>query len=179
MTESDAVVVHVRLAPEDWAAFHRHLGGIRAFRSIGIAWLLAWTFFALTVLLVPHWLGVDNRSMAAFVASLGIGMFPLILVLIYTRYLIDTAMNHAEGAFLRPHEIILSSAGVSFKSEVADLIYDWRAFLRIEETPTHLFLYYDRAMAYVVPKRAFGCAEDANRFEAMLRANIKRAQPLA
>jgi hypothetical protein len=88
-------------------------------------------------------------------------------------------MHDPNGLFLRPHEVELSSHGVSFKSDVADLRYDWRAFLRAEETPTHFFLYTDRLMAYIVPKRGFASTEDVDRFGAMLREHIKSAEPSA
>jgi hypothetical protein len=73
----------------------------------------------------------------------------------------------------------MSCLSLSFKSDVMDLQYAWQAFLRLEETPTHFFLHIDKVAAYAVPKRHFENAAAANRFGAILRANMKLAQPAA
>jgi len=88
-------------------------------------------------------------------------------------------MLEPNGFCMRPQDITLSSQGISFKNDVSVAICDWRAFLRVDETPTHIFLFYDRLMAHIVPKRAFATAEMAARFVATVRANIKTAEQSA
>jgi hypothetical protein len=56
---------------------------------------------------------------------------------------------------------------------------DWQAFRRLEETPTHFFLYVDKLMAHIVPKRCFSGAEEADRFRMIVQTNIRLAQPSA
>lgn len=182
MTESAAVVVHVQMTLEDSAAFQRNNFNAAALLRPN-RWLaiLAWIFFGLSVFIVPSWIAdrANLESPVAFAVSVVIGFLPLVLILNHTARRNWNRIYDPKGLFLCPHDISVSSHGVSFKSEVADLKYDWQAFLRIEETPTHFFLYTDKLMGYIVPKRGFANTEEAERFGAMFRANIKPAEPSA
>ena len=143
--------------------------------------VIAIILFALALAFGPDFL-VDSANLdwpVAVVLSLMMGVLPYAFVQHFAARNNFNAMHDPKGLFLRPHEISLTSHGVWFKSDVADLKYEWRAFLRVEETPAHFFLYGDKMFAYVIPKRGFTSTEEADRFGAMLRANIKAAEQSA
>jgi hypothetical protein len=182
MTEDNAVVVHVQMTLEDSAAFQRNNSHpaalLRPDRRLAI---LAWIFLGLSVVFIPGWI-VERTNLEtpiAFGVSAVIGFLPLVLLLNHAARRSGNKMYGSKGLFLRPHDISVSSQGVWFKSDVYDLRYDWRAFVRVEETPTHFFIYIDKLMAHIVPKREFRSTEDADRFGTMLRANIKPDEPSA
>jgi hypothetical protein len=174
MTESDAVVVHVELMPEDCIAFHRTLA--RIFRPHSLEWARAgaWVFYVLSIIVVPVWLGADRRSAGIVLLCSLIGVFPLIVLM---RYVPD--VDWSGSSALRPTDITLSSVGVSFKNAVVDVTCDWRAFHRLDETPTHFFLYVDKLMAHIVPKRCFSSADETDRFRTIAHTNIQLAQSSA
>jgi hypothetical protein len=181
MTESDALVVHVQTTPDDGAALCTNLQrAAQPGQLYRFAILFALLWFVFAVALGPDLLvqPVLNR-LAAVVISLVVGIIPLLVVFYLTSHAHSTKMYDPKGLFLRPHQISVSSDGVSFKSDVANLKYHWSAFLRLEETPSHFFLYPDKLMAYVIPKRHFANAEEAARFGATVRAHIEPAQPSA
>jgi hypothetical protein len=181
MTESDAMAVQVQLTPDDGPAYQRMLHQTSVGGHYELLVSFAISFFVLTLIIAPELL--EGRAKftrpLAVMASLPIAMLPFALVKYLSIRDIFGVMHDPRGFFLRPHHISVSSRGVSFKSEIMDLHYDWQAFLRHEETPTHFFLHIDKLAAYVVPKRDFENEADANRFRAILRANIKPSQPSA
>jgi hypothetical protein len=171
MTESDAVVVHVQLTPEDCVAFQRVTA--RRLRPQWLEWARAgtWLFYYFMVIVIPVWLGgMDRQSMGLFLMCSVVGLLPLVALL---RYVPD--VDWSSSGALRPSDMALSSRGVSFKNDVADLKCQWQAFHRVEETPTHFFLYVEKLMAHIVPKRCFGSDEETDRFRAIVRGNIKPA----
>jgi hypothetical protein len=177
MTESDALVVHVQTTPADSFAYQRSARnsvGVGSYQSVGV---LAWIVLLLALAFGPDLLitRVGMNRPVAVVLSLFMGTLPILFVQYFASHDIARRVHDPKGLFLRPHQISVSSKGVSFQSEVADLKYDWRAFRRLEETPAHFFLYVDGTIAYVVPKRDFASAEDAARFGATVRANILSA----
>ena len=175
MTESNAVVVHVQMTPDDGLAYQRMIRQESVGGRYELLVFLAVSFFVLTLIIGPELLegrAGPNHPLAV-VASLPIAMLPFALVLYLSTRDIFVELHDPQGFFLRPHNVLVSSRGV------IDLRYDWPAFLRVEETPTHFFLHIDKLAAYAVPKRNFENATDADRFGAMLRANINSAQPSA
>jgi len=181
MTESDALVVRVQMTPDDGLAYQRMIRQASVGGRYELLVFLAVSFFVLTLIIGPELLEGRARlnHPLAVMASLPIAMLPFALVLYFSTRDIFGELHDPRGFFLRPHNVLVSSRGVSFKSDVIDLRYDWQAFLRLEETPTHFFLHIDKLAAYAVPKRNFENAADANRFGAILRANIKPTQPSA
>ena len=174
MTESDAVVVRVQLTPEDCIAFQRVIAP--TFRPNSLEWAraAAWVFYVLSVVVVPVWLGADRRSAGIVLLCSLVGLFPLAILL---RYVPDVDWNGCSA--LRPTDIALSPVGVSFKNDVADARYNWQTFRRLEETPTHFFLYVDKLMAHIVPKRCFSGPEETDRFRTIVHSNIQLAQSSA
>ena len=174
MTESDAVVVHVQLVPEDCIALQRAIG--RTLRLNRLEWARAgaWVFYVLMVLIVPVWLGADRRSAGIVLVCSLVGLYPLALLM---RYVPD--VDWSGSSALRPTDITLSSVGVSFRNDVADVTCAWQAFHRLEETPTHFFLYVDQLMAHIVPKRCLNGLEETDRFRAIVHTNLRLAKPSA
>ena len=177
MIEASAVVAHVRTTPDDSAAFHRFVTRSAAKPYRWIVGLAA-GFLVMSVLTGPVWLTERmNLSLpVALAVSLLIGVCPILLIRRHVVRASFEKMYDSRGLFQRAHDVTVSPGGVSIRSDVADLKYDWRAFLKVEETPTHFFLYTDKLIAHIVPKRGFKDADHIDRFGAMLRANIKTTE---
>jgi hypothetical protein len=178
VTESDAVVVHVQNTVDDSAIFSqaamKSFGPYRWMQILAnIFGFLLWIVLAvLLLLLMPG--NPPYPAAIATILTIGLGLF---LIQSHMARRMQKRMWDPKGLFLRPHDITVSSQGISLKSDVTELKCDWQAFLRVEETPTHLFLYIERVMAYIVPKREFATPEEASRFRTIVRANIKPSQP--
>lgn len=175
MTEDNAVVLHVQMTPDDFVSFHREI----TTHAFGPHWhaclALAGAFLGFSMFFLPAFLGVNSRTIGAVFLSFAIGLIPTLTLFLFASPTKRVRTLDPDGLFLRPHDVTVSSRGISFKSDVAHWNYDWRAFRRIKETPTHFFLYYDRLMAHVIPKHAFATTQEANRLGAILHANIKPA----
>ena len=177
--ESNAVVVHVRATPEDAIAFQRNVcNKVAALRPYRLLTVLALAFLLSSMAFGPIWFEdlANLEESVAFVSSLLVGIIPIALIQYFAAQKRQSAMYDPKGSFMRPCEIVASPNGVAFKNDVVDVKCNWAAFLHVEETPTHFFLYTDNVIAHIVPKREFATAEDASRFGEILRANIKPAQ---
>lgn len=82
-----------------------------------------------------------------------------------------------DGATLGPHELSLDEAGLRVTGRSGHSFVAWPAIVEIRETGDHLFLYVDRMMAYVVPKRAFASPAECASFAEFARARAGRRTP--
>jgi hypothetical protein len=67
--------------------------------------------------------------------------------------------------------------GLHWSSHCGEGRVAWHAILRIVETKAHIFLYVDRAIAHVVPKRSFLSEAAAVEFIATARSYMDAARP--
>lgn len=66
----------------------------------------------------------------------------------------------------------ISDAGILRKDENEETKYQWKAFVRKEETAEYYFLFTSALQAVIFPKRVFKTAEDKMQFEKLLSQHL-------
>jgi hypothetical protein len=79
------------------------------------------------------------------------------------------ALLDPKGPFLAPTDYRLAPDGLHWQNHRGEGRIAWHAVLQVEETATHIFLFVDRAMAHVLPKRCFGSDAKAADFFVLAR----------
>jgi hypothetical protein len=65
---------------------------------------------------------------------------------------------------LGEHTIRISEEGVRERTAVSDGLITWAGIRRVVEGTTHIYLFIEAHMAFVIPKRAFRDEDEAKRF---------------
>jgi hypothetical protein len=168
---TDPATVHVQSTVADYAAAQRVL---RRRKLAASGWL--WSLPAIGLAVVV--LALVERSLGSFPA-LPEWAHPFISVPLaaafYFRashYLSRTrfkALLDPMGPFLAPTDYRLAADGFHWRNHRGEGRIAWHAVLEVEQTATHVFLFVDRAMAHVLPKRCFASAAAAQDFVTLAR----------
>ena len=68
-----------------------------------------------------------------------------------------------EGVFCE-HTVAIDPEGVTETTHLGETRVSWRGIYRVDSTAEHLFIYNQPGMALIVPRRAFGSSEEADKF---------------
>lgn len=66
----------------------------------------------------------------------------------------------------------ISDAGIVRKDENEETKYQWKAFIKKEDTADYYFLFTSSMQAVIFPKRVFKTAEDKKQFEKLLSQHL-------
>ncbi|RYG75017.1 YcxB family protein [bacterium] len=75
-------------------------------------------------------------------------------------------------------QINLEEKGVLALTHGGETLLYWKSILRLEETPTHFFLFIAPKQAFIVPKRAFAAPAEAQEFVALAQAWWQKNHPV-
>jgi len=164
---SDIPTVHVAATADDYAAAQRvftreRLANWRTWLwlvpSIGIMAIVTFTFPAVVVALFRPPEGVD------FLIALALGYFAFLMSWrLFVTFGFKSPLD-PNGSFLSPTDIELAPDGIKWKSPRGEGRTAWNAVNRIVETKSHIYLFIERAVAHVVPKRCFFSEAAAREF---------------
>jgi hypothetical protein len=73
------------------------------------------------------------------------------------------------------HRVVLSETGVVESTAVGESRTSWAGVDRIEQDAQYIFIYTAPVAAHVIPRRAFGDAQDAERFYRFSRTSKEAA----
>jgi hypothetical protein len=68
----------------------------------------------------------------------------------------DNAESESSKGSLGFRELILDESGVTERTEFGQVQRHWHGLERLSETPSHLFIYYGKHAAFIVPKSWLG-----------------------
>ena len=148
----------------------------RRWLSVLITWV-AWTYILhLTMKLAnpdPSWgLAVAAGAfLALFFDSLfPFLMFPFIHGLAYygARELVRT-----KPIVLEPVTYEFVPNGGSYVGPAGSSVFEWKAYLRVQETREQFLLYHQNRIASIIPKKSFKSGEDIQRFRQLIRDNFR------
>ena len=183
MSERDTLTIRVQNMPEDYAQLCQNLRRAGICRTCLLILLVpSASAFAAFVIVLPEWLsyrfGVaeDWATIIGILLLFATGGLPL-LFFAHHQTGNMARMFDPSGAFLRPYELTLSPDGITMASAGERLEFHWSAFLKAQETSTHFFLYVDRAIAYIIPKRVFASATEERQFAEFVRTQLDLEPP--
>lgn len=102
-----------------------------------------------------------------------LGAFALLSALVAGLRLWVRRLPREDGATLGRHQIELSETGFHVEGRSGRAFVRWSAVVELLEVEAHVFLYVDRMMAYVIPKRAFAGSGECDRFVDFARKHIR------
>lgn len=68
--------------------------------------------------------------------------------------------------------MVISEAGIVTKDELTEIKYQWKAFIKKQESNEYYFLFLNSIQALIVPKRVFINAEQQSQFERLLSQHL-------
>lgn len=78
-----------------------------------------------------------------------------------------------DGSLVGPRRIELDEDGLHQVAALHESRTRWPGVVSVDVTDTHIFLMTDRLAGYIVPRRAFGAADEAEAFAAFARARAR------
>jgi len=106
--------------------------------------------------------------------------FVLIFELAILGLLIRVAASYSARVLVRSKPTALeqltytfSSGGSSWVGPTGSGTFEWRTFVRIQETKEQFLLYPQRGLANIVPKKSFQSDADVEYFRQLIRENFK------
>lgn len=148
-----------------------------------ISWLLVLTFALM--LLISALLTLLEGSLdwvsRVFEPPLGSVLLLLIAALLVSLLLLAATrrwvkrLPRKDGALLGRHRLRLSDQGLDVETKHVRGTVAWTGIAEVSESPEHVFIWLERAVAYIVPKRAFADVETARRFVEQARAYLASA----
>lgn len=82
------------------------------------------------------------------------------------------ANNPDNQSIFLPTILSVSESGLVFKSDIQESKYQWKAFIKKQESTRYYFLFISAIQGVIIPKRAFSNAEEKARFEKLLQHNL-------
>ncbi len=82
------------------------------------------------------------------------------------------ASNPANSQIFLMTTLMVSESGLSVKDELTELKYQWKAFVKKQESAHYYFLFVNAMQAVIIPKRIFSSTEDRLQFDKLLEQHL-------
>ena len=122
------------------------------------------------------WFGVEAQLVPlSRKTGLGLSISVAVTALLYLYYFVlwpaefRSSFRQLPGA-LGESRLVADDKGVTQTVADIEVFASWIAIRRIEETSTHVALFLTRTTSFLIPKKSFGDAAQAQRFLALARA---------
>jgi hypothetical protein len=169
MPPEDAAAVTFELTLDDYRALQQHLCR-PARRPLWHYPLLVVTVFVLVFVALSSLPSPESFFVGLFGGLVFVAGYSM-LVAWHTRVATDPMPN---AAFLCRQEYSFVDEGLRHRTPHREGVTRWSGILRVDETERYLFLMFDRAAGYAIPKRAFASPADAASFSNRVRAQLAR-----
>jgi hypothetical protein len=99
---------------------------------------------------------------------LTLGLFMLVLQFVIVPWQRRRQFAHQR---LGDYEVVLAAdeSGFSAKTDLADGTHKWAAVRQVDDLPSHVLLWPNNRIGWIVPKRAFATPDDAAAFVALAK----------
>jgi hypothetical protein len=144
---------------------------------------LGW-FLALLLLAVMPAIGADGLVISRVDFTFLLIAFPIVALgqWFLERRMIRRAIRHllkqekpGRGQLGR-HRVILTQEGLVESTAVGESRTSWAGVDRVEQNPDYIFIYTAPAAAHMIPKRAFGDVQQAERFYQLSKTSKEAAR---
>ena len=82
------------------------------------------------------------------------------------------ADNPANSSLFLTASLVISETGILLKDDLKEEKYQWRAFIKKQESGQCYFLFINAIQALIIPKRLFSSAEEKQLFEKLLQQHL-------
>lgn len=175
--------VTYELTPDDYWRFNlyyrRHKYPVRPFMLYALSGAIGIVFLGGGWVAVESWLAF-GRAQLTLLACLLVLLFAAVGILPPTKRRM-TKLAAQKPGLLCEHTIGISPEWLSEKTSVNENKAAWMTLKSLEEDSEYLFLFLDRLVAHVIPKRAFASPHEADMFLSTARRYweaAKSGQPI-
>ncbi len=99
-----------------------------------------------------------------WVIGIAVGAFVALSALLWALRVWVRRLPREDGATLGEHTLEVGEEGFHVEGRSGRSFVKWTAVVEVRETREHVFLFVDRMLAYVVPKRAFASTAECASF---------------
>ncbi len=154
------------LTPDDFWHFslyyRRNKYPIRPFFLYALFGVIVFLFLVGSWVAAEYWL-TFGRAQSTLLVCLPVLLFFAVLIFPPTKRRVIKIARQRPG-LLCEHTIGISPEWLSEKTRINENKVAWTTLKSIEEDSEYLFLFLDRLVAHVIPKRAFSSPQEANTF---------------
>ena len=164
---------HINVTIDDYRAFlsfvqTRARSAISRGRNPTLSRLLTffiWMGIGLALSLLVNAFGEQVHLPSAIGAA--ITVFTIVVSMIYwqMKKIQDQMMPQSDGALLGSHQYQVREEALHIQSSFGATQLAWQGIKSLEETSTHFFLFIDRSVGFILPKRSFATESQQNNFK--------------
>lgn len=132
-------------------------------------------FFATIVVIVQVFLLPVSDPITIVVSCIISFVVYIVLLMLALRF--STRGPSKGGSMLGYRTMHFTDEAITYESDTSNGNYRWSAILKIVETKSAFYLFIDRHMAILVPKRVFDNPEQQRRFEELVKGRTKSFAP--
>ena len=82
------------------------------------------------------------------------------------------ADNPANQSFFKPTELTVSDTGITIKTDLTETRYQWKAFIKKQESKQYYFLFTSGIQGIIIPRRIFRNEDERIQFEKILQQQL-------
>ncbi len=99
----------------------------------------------------------------SLISSLVLGALADLLLIYFSKKAIMKFHDDGEG-FLGRHVIKIGSDGLTESTSVNQSFHSWKGIKLIKQNENYIFIFIDKAIAHIIPKRCFSSKKEAEDF---------------
>lgn len=166
------------LTPDDFWHFslyyRRNKHPIRPFFMYALFGVILFLFLAGTWIAAEYWL-TYGRVQSSLLVCLPVLLFFAVLIFPPTKRRVIKVARQRPGLFCE-HTIGITPEWLFEKTRINENKVAWTTLKSIEEDSEYLFLFLDKLVAHVIPKRAFSSPHEVEAFLNMTRQYWKASE---
>jgi hypothetical protein len=89
-----------------------------------------------------------------------------------TRQADKIVSNPDNQSIFLPGTLTASDTGLTIRNEIAESKYQWKGFIRKQESAQYYFLFLSAIQGVIIPKRIFNTADEKSQFEKLLQQHL-------
>ncbi|MCS6286950.1 MAG: YcxB family protein [Nitrospira sp.] len=124
-----------------------------------------WMGIGIAFLLLVNNLGGRIHLPSAIGAAVLVFIIVVSMIYWHMKKLQDQMLPQPDGAVLGSHLYQVREDALHVRSSFGTTQLAWRGIKSLEETPTHFFLFIDRSVGFILPKRSFATESQQNNFK--------------
>jgi len=163
--------IEVDITRDDFKEFNKY-----AFRKMDKTFFIPFFLFLIALTSLFHILTAPNKQSAinGIISTIFIilvfGIISRFVALFLTRY---TPLK--KGATLGKHKFRISEEGVLESTEFNESLTKWDGIRSVEIKKNYIFVWIDRHMAHIIPKRFFSSDIDCQKFLSALNERVGKS----
>lgn len=122
-----------------------------------------------------------NVDFLAGAVAIAVGLI-LLLINVYAYFVAPARYFRRSARFHEEYELRFAEDGLLFRSKNMESKLEWSFYSRIWDTPNYYFLFYDKELFTLIPKRVFTSERQESAFQDLLRrklgATVETPKPL-